>query len=324
MSAYFSRSALRRLPSSTKTGLLRWRAIRAVICFSISFGRDVLALAEHQILDRLGIQHDRLRALRDLDLDVLVDQVDGLGAEGVPHKPAGDVGGPDRLVDVGEPAVVVAIRREHRVGAERLPQLGDDAVRQAEGVLRCVVGDRRLCLDEALVAADRSVDAGEERQRSGDGRLELVLEFLDVGDDLLDRLLVERQRLGDVVEDAEVVDDQPMGLVGRIDAVGAGDRLQQRVLLQRLVEVLAVQDRRIEAGEQLRRDDDDLQRVGGVVEPRDDLLQLVSVPESTSPSQVGRRGTSTSRSSRPRRPGACRAPPYTPHTRPCRRRRPEP
>ena len=240
MSAYFSRSALRRWPSSTKTGLLRWRAIRAVICFSISFGRDVLALAEHQVLDRLGIQHDRLGALRDLDLDVLVDQVDRLRAERVPHQPAGDVGGPDRLVDVGEPAVVVAIRRQHRVGAERLPQLGDDAVRQAEGVLRRVVGDRRLCLHEPLVAADGAVDAGEERQRRGDGRRELVLELLDVGDDLLDGLLVERQRLGDVVEDAEVVDDQAVGLVRRVDPVGAGDRLQERVLLERLVEVLAV------------------------------------------------------------------------------------
>ena len=95
------------------------------------------------------------------------------------------------------------------------------------------------------------------------------------------RLLVELERLGDVVEDAEVVDDQPMGLVRRVDAVGAGDRLQQRVLLQRLVEVLAVQDRGVEAGEQLRRDDDDLQRIGGIVEPRDDLLQLVRIREST-------------------------------------------
>ena len=102
--------------------------------------------------------------------DVLVDQVDGLGAERVPHKPAGYVGGPDRLVDVGQPPVVVAIRREHRVGADRLPQLGDDAVRQAEGVLRCVVGDRCLGLHEALVAADGSVDTGEERQCRVDRR----------------------------------------------------------------------------------------------------------------------------------------------------------
>ena len=104
---------------------------------------------------------------------MLVDEVDGLGAERVPHKPAGYVGGSDRLVDVGEPAVVVAIRREHRVGADRFPQLGDDAVRQPESILRCVLGDRRLRLHEALVAADRSVDTRKERQRSGDGRLEL-------------------------------------------------------------------------------------------------------------------------------------------------------
>ena len=116
------------------------------------------------------------------------------------------------------------------------------------------------------------------------------LQLLDVGDDLLDGLLVEGQRLGDVVEDAEVVDDQAVGLVGRVDPVGAGDRLQEGVLLERLVEVLAVQDRGVEAGQQLRRDDDDLQRVGRVVEPRDDLLQRLRVPASTSPSPASRRG----------------------------------
>ena len=53
-------------------------------------------------------------------------------------------------------------------------------------------------------------------------------------------LLVERERLGDVVEDAEVVDDQAVGLVRRVDPVGAGDRLQEGVLLERLVQVLRV------------------------------------------------------------------------------------
>ncbi len=45
-------------------------------------------------------------ALRHLDLDVLVDEVEGLGAERMPDEPAGDVGGADGLVDVGQPPVV--------------------------------------------------------------------------------------------------------------------------------------------------------------------------------------------------------------------------
>src|SRR5680860_429140 len=58
-------------------------------------GRDVGALAQHQVLDGLGVEDDRFDALRDLDLDVLVDQVDRLGAKRVPDETAGDVGGAD-------------------------------------------------------------------------------------------------------------------------------------------------------------------------------------------------------------------------------------
>ena len=66
-----------------------------------------------------------------------------------------------------------------------------------------------------------------------------------------------------------------MGLVGRVDPVGAGDRLQEGVFLQRLVQVLRLQDRRIESGEQFRRDDGDLERVGWIVESGDHLFQLL-------------------------------------------------
>ena len=78
-----------------------------------------------------------------------------------------------------------------------------------------------------------------------------------------DALLVELDRLGHVVEDAQVVDDQAVGLRLAVGAVGAADGLQQRVVAQRLVEVHRLQDRRVEAGEQLRGDDQDLQRIAG-------------------------------------------------------------
>ncbi len=252
--------------------MLRWRAIRAVICFSISTGSR---LAAEEIVEDGGVEDDRLQVrARHLDLDVLVDEVEGLGAERVPDEPSGDVRRADRLVDVGQPAVVGLVLAQHGVRADRLPQLGHDAVGEAEGVLLRVVGDRGLGLDQALVAADGAVHAGEEGQCRVDRRAELGLEFLDVRDDLLDGGLVELERLGDVVEHAEVVDDQAVGLV-RVDPVGAGDGLQEGVLLERLVQVLRVQDRGVEAGQQLRGDDDDLQRVGGVVEPRGDRFEVV-------------------------------------------------
>ena len=77
---------------------------------------------------------------------------------------------------------------------------------------------------------------------------------------------------GDVVEDAEVVDDQAVGLLLGVGAVRAADRLQQRVVAQRLVEVHRLQDRRVEAGQQLGGDDEDLQRVGWVAEAVEQLL----------------------------------------------------
>ena len=49
--------------------------------------------------------------------------------------------------------------------------------------------------------------------------------------------------------------------------IRAGDRLEQRVLSQRLVEVHRLLDGRIEAGKQFCRDDQECQRVVGVVEP---------------------------------------------------------
>ena len=57
---------------------------------------------------------------------------------------------------------------QHRIRADRFPQLGHHAVCEAEGVLRRIVRDSGLGLDKALVAAEGAVDAGEERQRRVD------------------------------------------------------------------------------------------------------------------------------------------------------------
>ena len=94
---------------------------------------------------------------------------------------------------------------------------------------------------------------------------------------LRDALLVELKRLRDIVEHAEVVDDQAVRLRLAVGPVRAADRLQQRVVAQRLVEIHRLEDRRVEAGEQLRGDDQDLQRVGRVAEAIEQLLLGVAV-----------------------------------------------
>ena len=69
-------------------------------------------------------------------------------------------------------------------------------------------------------------------------------------------------RLRELVADPDVVDDEPVqlllaGVRVRPAPVRARDRLEQRVRPQRLVEVHDALDRRVEAGEQLRRDDEE-------------------------------------------------------------------
>ncbi len=72
------------------------------------------------------------------------------------------------------------------------------------------------------------------------------------------RVLGERsRRFGG---DADVVDDQPAGLVAE-GAVDPGDGLHQPGALHRLVDVHRVHRRRVEAGEPHVADDDDLQRI---------------------------------------------------------------
>ena len=77
-----------------------------------------------------------------------------------------------------------------------------------------------------LVTGDGSTDAREVLEALLDGLGELRLELRDVRDDLRNPLFVELDRLGDVVEDAEVVDDQAMGLFLAVRSVGSVIRVQ--------------------------------------------------------------------------------------------------
>ena len=104
----------------------------------------------------------------------------------------------------------------------------------------------------------------------------------EVLDDRVDLVAVERQRLLQLVEDADEVEHEAVRLhhLRRFVLVGpvhARDRLQQRVVAHRLVEIHRVEDRRVEAGQQLLGDDQDLRQLAGLGEVLADLLFLLLV-----------------------------------------------
>jgi hypothetical protein len=102
-------------------------------------------------------------------------------------------------------------------------------------------------------------------------------ELRDVRYRPLHSLFIELKRLSDVVEDAEIVDNQAVGLLFAIRAVRPADRLQQRMVAQRLVQIHGLQNRRVEACQQFRRYDDDLQRVLRIAEPVEQLFLGIAV-----------------------------------------------
>ena len=102
-------------------------------------------------------------------------------------------------------------------------------------------------------------------------------------------LRVGRQRLLQLVGQAEVVDHQPAGLVLE-DAVHARDGLHQPVPAHRLVHVHRVQARRVEAGQPHVAHDHDLERVCRVAEARGQVFAPRLVADVRLPvERVGRR-----------------------------------
>ena len=181
----------------------------------------------------------------------------------MPEKPAGPGRRFHRLVDLRQPAVVGLVLAQRRVGRDCLPEPAQIAVVPSKTIARLVVGQAVLRRDQPFVAGDRAIDSGKVSQALLHCIGKPAYKFVDVRDDASDAFLVELDRLGHVVEDAQVVDDQAVCFCFAVGSVGAADRLQQRVVAQRLVEIHRLQDRRVEAGEQLRRDDQDLQWIDG-------------------------------------------------------------
>ena len=69
-----------------------------------------------------------------------------------------------------------------------------------------------------------------------------------------------------------------MGLRVSVGAVGAADRLEEGVVAERLVEVHRLEDRRVEARQQLGRDDEDLERIGRIAEAFEEFFLRITLP----------------------------------------------
>src|SRR5262245_7165642 len=92
--------------------------------------------------------------------------------------------------------------------------------------------------------------------------LEKLFEEVEIFDDGIDLIAVESERLFQFVEDTDEVDDKAVRLdelllFVLIGSVHPRDRLQQRVIAHGLVEIHGVENRRIEAGQELLRNNQD-------------------------------------------------------------------
>ena len=234
--------------------------------------------------------HQRLQVVADgIDMHVLVDQLNGLGAQGVPEQLAVAAGRLDRLVNLRQPAVV-RLRTARGTGSGDIASqsLPSDRIVGRESIPHLVVRQALLRGDQPLVPADGPVHAGEEGQallhRLGQLRLQLV----HVGDDLLDALLVKVQRLRHVVEDAEVVDDQPVRLLSgtvRFVRQMAWSRLWSRMGLSRYITWRMGASKPVSSFD---GHDQELQRVARIAEPVQQLLFLVPAGRTACRARAGR------------------------------------
>ena len=173
-----------------------------------------------------------------------------------------------------------------RIGEHRLEQLPRPPRRREERLPHLVVDEQRL---DRRVAQRDELEPGRRTQlvevdvvalAQLGARLDRLRQRRDERGLVLDRRVdalvagrrpVDRERPLEIAEDADVVDDQPVLLLGE-DAVRAGDRLHQRVVPHRAVEVDGRAARRVEPRHPHRAHEDEPQRVARILEPLVELL----------------------------------------------------
>src|SRR5262249_40871059 len=72
-------------------------------------------------------------------------------------------------------------------------------------------------------------------------------------------------------------DDETMRLGLSVRAIRPANRLEQGMVSQRLIEIHHLKDRCVKASEQLRGDNEDLQRIGRIAKPIEELLLSFTV-----------------------------------------------
>ena len=176
---------------------------------------------------------------------VLLDEFSGLAKEALPDRQLLLERGPQEPVDRGQPREVVHEGAKIRVGRENLVQLLQPSVEAIELLALLLVQegieDGLRLLVAGLAGSDREIAA----PRPLDLGAEEGAQDIDVLDYPLDVFWVEGERLLQVLEDADIVDDQP-GLLPTttgvlVGAVDTRDRLQEHVVTHRLVQVHAMQ-----------------------------------------------------------------------------------
>ena len=166
---------------------------------------------------------------------------------------------------------------EDRVWRERFPDLHQVREVEGEAVPGLVARQAFLRRHQALEPRHGPIHPRKVPETLLDEPGELALQLLKVFYCLPDGQVIELEGLGHIIKDSKVIDDQPVSLRVGVGAVGAADGLQEGVVPQRLVEIHRLQDRRVEAREQLCRDDQNLERVGGVAKPLEQLFLGVTV-----------------------------------------------
>jgi len=129
-----------------------------------------------------------------------------------------------------------------------------------------------LCFHKPFIAAFCPIYSREECKALLHPDGQRFTQLVDVCDDLLHGSLVEVECTSHVVEYADVVHDEAVGLLLAEGAVSPADGLQEIMVFHRFVEIHRLQDRRIETGQQLAGDDDELQRVSRVAEAVEQFL----------------------------------------------------
>ena len=185
--------------------------------------------------------------------------------------------------ELAEPAVVFNVRAEERVRREDLVQRLDFVVDVDKTFAALRINEEvDHSLDRFVVGGPPAEGEVRFRLPFHEGR-EANLEDIYVLDHPADLVRVEGQRLLELFEDADEVHNQPGRLrwptFNLVGAVHASDRLKERVVPHRLVEVHAVEDLGVETGQQLLRHDQDLRFLAGPEEGLSDgLLVLLCDP----------------------------------------------